>query len=841
METRMTAVVTPMEYRLTIEPDLDRFTFAGRMTLSAHADQPTDAIILDCAELAVWQCILRPHGSDENLITCPFTLDPANASLTIHLPGTRSGPLQLTVDYTGKINDRMAGFYRSRINADNAPDHIAVTQFQESDARCAFPCLDHPSQKAVFRVEMVIDRNLTAISNTEIQKITDLEDGRQRITFHPTPKMSTYLVFFGVGPFEIHTDTVDRRVRAVCLPGMGDQTAFGREFGRKALAYGEDYYAIGYPLTKLDLIAVPDFAFGAMENWGAITFRENLLLNVPGMTSREALGRICEVIAHEITHQWFGNLVTPEEWKYLWLNESFATYFGYGMVDHHYPEWEIWHQFVRTQTETALARDALKETFAIEMPGDAQVAITTSTAPIIYSKGGSILRQLEAWIGPDHFKAGLRRYLTDFAYGNAASHHLWESLSASSGMPVAGLMRNWVTQPGFPLITAERKNNTLTLVQQRFTYLPNDAAQTWMVPVTVTTYTADDMAETQTILLEKKQGSFSLPPNTTAYRINPGQTGFYHVCYNDADNRVRLGAMVKHRQLPPVDRWGLQNDLFALVKAGHLPMTTLLDMAENFFGELAYLPLASLDSHLFEALLVLRGKIRTRTARTAETLMNTALEAIGYLPVPDESHTTAMLRDQLFVHGALIGNPAVLNFLTDQFNAFLNGSTIAPDIFRGVMTAGAVAAGRPALEAMLRRFESSRVEHERMTLATALGCFNPWPLLEEALDYALEKVPDRIRFMPLVAAAGNPAAADRLWPWFDDNFSRFGRMHPLLFERVLAAFVPGPGLQDPDRTVAFCEHLKHQQPRLNDVLALSLERLQVNTGFRRREQSRQAD
>jgi aminopeptidase N len=197
----------------------------------------------------------------------------------------------------------------------------------------------------------------------------------------------------------------------------------------------------------MDLIAVPDFAFGAMENWGAITFRENLLLHVPGVTSREGESRICEVIAHEIAHQWFGNLVTPEDWKYLWLNESFATYFGYGMVDHHHPDWEVWHQFVRSQTETALARDALHETFAIEMPGGAQVAITTSTAPIIYSKGGSILRQLEAWIGPDHFKAGLRRYLTAFAYGSAASHHLWESLSAASGRPVDALMKNWVTPP----------------------------------------------------------------------------------------------------------------------------------------------------------------------------------------------------------------------------------------------------------------------------------------------------------------------------------------------------------------------------------------------------------
>jgi aminopeptidase N len=832
----MTAPITPQQYTLTIEPDLDRFTFAGRVTLDVTADQPTDTITLDCAELAIWGCRIQPEKLDDKPEECAFTLDPAKERLTIHLPGRLSGPIQLDIDYTGRINDRMAGFYRSRIIADKAPAYIAVTQFQESDARRAFPCLDHPAQKAVFTVAMVIDNNLTAISNTDIRTISDLGDGRRQVTFDPTPRMSTYLLFFGVGPFEIHTDTVDRRVRVVCLPGMGDQTAFGRTFGRQALAYGEDYYAIAYPLTKMDLIAVPDFAFGAMENWGAITFRENLLLNVPGVTSREAQARICEVIAHEITHQWFGNLVTPEQWKYLWLNESFATYFGFGMVDHHYPAWEIWHQFIRSQTETAMTRDALHETFAIEMPGDAQVAITTSTAPIIYSKGGSILRQLEAWIGPDHFKAGLRRYLTDFAYGCAASHHLWESLSAASGMPVAELMRNWVTQPGFPVITAERQNNTLTLHQHRFTYLPNDAAQTWLVPVSVVSYGPDGTADTQTIMLENEQTDLSLPPDTTTYKINPGQTGFYHVGYKDADNLARLGGMVNRHQLPPVDRWGLQNDLFALVKSGRASMATLLDMAGNYSGERSYLPLSSLDSHLFEAFLVLRGDIRTRTAQTATTLMNTALEAIGHLPAPDESQTTAMLRDQLFLHGALIGNPDILTFLADQFNAFVKGSPIAPDIFKGVMTAGAVSGGQPALDAMIQRLEASAVEHERMTLVGALGFFSQWAQLEKALAYALEKVPDRIRFMPLVAAAGNPAAADRLWPWFEENVARIAQMHPLLFERVVAAFVPGPGLLDPDRTRACCKDLLLTHPRLKDVIALSLERLAVNAGFRRREQ-----
>ena len=831
----MTAVITPTDYNIIIEPDLERFQFAGRMTMTAETRQPIDSINLDCAELAIWQCRVKTESAGDEPLDCPFSLDPARQKLTVHLPDPLSGAVALTVEYIGQINNRMAGFYRSRIRGGGTPDHIAVTQFQESDARRAFPCFDHPAQKAVFTITMIIPGELAAIANTGIDRLRVLADGRKEVLFHPTPKMSTYLLFFGVGPFEIHEDDEDPRVRTVCLPGMGDQTVFGRRFGRKALAYGEDYYAIDYPLDKMDLIAVPDFAFGAMENWGAITFRENLLLHVPGVTSREGESRICEVIAHEIAHQWFGNLVTPEDWKYLWLNESFATYFGYGMVDHHHPDWEVWHQFMRNQTETALTRDALHETFAIEMPGDVQVAITTSTAPIIYSKGGSILRQLEAWIGPDHFKAGLRRYLTDFAYGCAASHHLWESLAAVSGMPVDALMRNWVTQPGFPVITARKKGNRLTLNQRRFTYLPYDTNQTWMVPVTVVAYTLDGNANAQTLLLERVDTEFTLPPDTAAYKINPDQTGFYHTCYDEKENLTQLSRMVKDQTLSAMDRWGIQNDMFALVKAGIVPMARFLEMADNYITEQAYLPLSSLDSHLFEAYLVLCDDIRIRTAKTAEALTNAALNTLGHLPVADEVPTTAMLRDQLLVHGALFGNVEVIDFLADQFKAFLGGAIVPADIFRGVVTAGAAMGDENALDALIKRFEASSVEHERMILAGALGAFSGQQTLARALDYALDKIPDRIRFLPLVAAAGNPAANGHLWSWFETHLARMESMHPMLFERVVAAFVPGPGLEDVERTRAFCETLEQKQPRIKDVLALSLERLAVNAAFRERE------
>ena len=295
---------------------------------------------------------------------------------------------------------------------------MAVTQFEESHARMAFPCMDHPRFKATFDIEMVVDRDLTAISNGPV---LEGDACRQRQKTGPLPKNADHVhlpSFLGSRTVRVHRGQYgkDAGPRGAALPEAKQYGAFGLDFARKSLTYCENYYNIPYPLPKMDLIAIPDFAFGAMENWGAITFRENLLLHYPGVTSKAAEVRICEVIAHEIVHQWFGNLVSPSDWKYLWLNESFATYFGFGIVDHYHPEWHTWDQFLHEQTDTALSRDAHHETVPIEIPGGEHVIINASTAPIIYNKGGSILKQIEGYIGQDGFKKGLRNYLDKFQY-----------------------------------------------------------------------------------------------------------------------------------------------------------------------------------------------------------------------------------------------------------------------------------------------------------------------------------------------------------------------------------------------------------------------------------------
>ena len=822
-------VVRPIRYALLVEPDLVHFQFSGQVNIELESRQPVEQVVLNVLELAVWSCKLQINDKE---IPCAFQINPEKEELKIDLPETISGTFFLTIDYQGWINDKMAGFYRSTFETDGRKRYIAVTQFQESDARRAFPCMDHPSQKAVFDIKMIVDADLVALSNGQAVEEKPLAGGKKQVRFETTPPMSTYLLFFGVGEFHLTNHETDPRVRSVTLPGRDTNGGFGLEFGRNALEYCETYYQIPYALSKMDLIAVPDFAFGAMENWGAITFRENLILHYPEVTSKSGEMSICNVIAHEIAHQWFGNLVTPSDWKYLWLNESFATYFAYGVVDHFHPEWQVWDQFLLGQTVPAMGRDGLSDTCAIEIPGGEHVVINTSTAPIIYSKGSSILRVVQGYIGNDDLRKGLQHYLKTFEYANASSHNLWEALEETSGKPVTALMKSWIEQPGHPLVQAQRTGRDLTLTQKRFTYLENTCDQTWQIPVTLSVYYETGDSRRISILLEETSTRVDLGAACIAYKVNADQTGFYRVAYREPEDLAAIGQRIEGKDLSSKDRWGLQNDLFAQVQCGGTCIEDYLVFLNNYLNEDAYLPLSSIADNLFHAYLVFGGSRQEAIRSLGRSMHEKTLSAIGYFPVSDENPTTSLLRDQILWPAVLYGsNPAAV-FAADQFEALLQGKTIHPDILKSVLMAGALTGGTEILEWLIRRLESCDSEHERLQILTAMGCFRDLGLIKTALAYSLEKVPGRNRFIPMTAAAVNPYATGAMWQWFADHVDSLETLHPLLFERVIAGIVPVSGLSNPKDVNAFFSQYLYQKPHLEAVVRMSLERLEINHRMR---------
>jgi aminopeptidase N len=820
---------TPKNYQIHLIPDLTEFTFSGSVTLLAEAETAIEELRLNILDLTVISCAIR---AGDRFIDCEFDANNAKEELQILFPQKVQGTICIRVRYAGQINDKMAGFYRSQYASHGQTKHIAVTQFEESDARRAFPCMDHPVKKATFDIVMDIDTELVAISNGVVTSESPLANGKKRVIFEQTPKMSTYLVFFGVGEFEFTRDTKDPRVRVATLPGMKPYATFGLEFGRKALAFSENYYGIPYPLAKMDLIAIPDFAFGAMENWGAITFRENLLLHYSEVTSKSGEERIREVIAHEIAHQWFGNLVTPSDWKYLWLNESFATYFGYGVVDHYYPQWETWQQFLYGHTAGALSRDALMENFAIEIPGGEHVVINVSTAPIIYSKGGSILRQVEGYIGSDNFQKGLQSYLKTYAYANTASHHLWDSFEKVSNQPVGAMMKSWIEQAGFPLISVKKKGRRLELTQRRFTYLLNDSDQIWRVPVTIAFFSSRAQTERLTFLMDGAKHEIEIPDHTIAYKLNDRQTGFYIVDYRDAENLDALGRLVSDRSLAPEDRWGLQNDLFARCRSGKLSITDYLKFLTFYENEDAFLPLVSISNNLQHADLVLSESAKEKICAVVRPWFEKILGNIGYEPAADEKNTTANLREQLIWHAVRCGSQKTTEFARSQFAAMMQGQAGHPDLMKSIMQVGAFIGNDGSFEWLDRQFQSSKIEQERMNILVALGCFNQKALIQKSLQYILDEVPARNKFVPVVAMASNPYAIPLLWDWYVSNLEQIEQFHPMLYERVIAAIVPTAGMERPQEVKAFFDDYMQKTDKAADVIKLSLEKLEINLRMR---------
>ena len=821
--------INPINYKIHVEPDLTTLKFSGSTQISVEALKPVREITLNALELAFWGCKV---WIDRDFVECPFYVDTRKEEMRVFLPKEMTGRIILKITYLGEINDRMVGFYRSRYSAEGKEKYSAVTQFEESHARRAFPCLDHPVKKATFDIEMVIDEKLTAISNGPITEERRLGDRRKLIRFQQTPKMSTYLLFFSVGEFEFIEDAGEVLVRVGTMPGMTKHATFGLEFGRKALEFCEDCYGVKYTLPKLDLIAIRDFAAGAMENWGAITFRENLILHYSNITSKAGEQRICEVIAHEIAHQWFGNLVTPSDWKYLWLNESFATYLGYGVVTHYYPDWDMWDQFLHGQTDKALDRDALKETLPIELPGGEHFVINASTAPIIYNKGGSILRQIEGYIGEDTLKEGLRHYLKKHKYACASSRNLWEALEESSEKPITTMMKSWIEQPGFPIVEVKRDADKLFLTQKTFTYLPNESDQLWVIPVTVKIFYNNGDSKTTTTLLEDRNTSIDIGGNAVAYKVNYGQTGFYRVKYHEKGDLHELGKRLSSRELPPEDRWGLQNDLYAMVRRGDTSLDDYLEFLSSYENEEAFLPLISIAGNLFQAYLVLQGAQQRKVASFGRSFLENVLSNIGYEPHSEEKPTTSILRDHIMLHTVMYGSEDVAEFAHGKFFALMSGKDIHPDIMKSVMQIGAFSGNNETLTWFDERSRSSESEHERINILMALGSFKDKALIEEAREYILKEVPDRNKFIPIGCMASNPYAIPSMWQWYVSHVDTLEQFHPVHYERVIEAIVPVCGIGKGQQVKAFFEDYMRQKDKAKDVIKMSLERLEINSRMR---------
>ena len=836
---RLPKTVVPERYDLTLTPDLRAFTFAGQERVAVRVAEPVREIQLNALELEIQEASLTNEAGTR--LTGEVTLDEAAERATIALDGTAEpGAWTLDLKFTGILNDKLHGFYRS-IYRDDAGDEqvIATTQMEATDARRAFPCWDEPEHKAVFGITLVVDRELMAISNGGVVSETPTDDGKVAVRFADTIKMSTYLVALIVGRLEA-TEPVDvdgTPLRIVFVPGKRKLADYALEAGAFSLRFFADYYGIPYPSDKLDMIALPDFASGAMENLGAITYRETALLVDRETAARGDLERVADVIAHEIAHMWFGDLVTMRWWNGIWLNEAFATFMEMLAVDAFKPEWQRWTSFGLGRG-AALATDALKSTRPIEFPVGPPEQAQGMFDILTYEKGAAVLRMLEQYLGSTAFQRGIAAYLEEHKFANTETGDLWDAIEEASGEPARRIMDSWIFQGGFPLVSVEAApdGKGVTVSQRRFLYLPEGDGDSsrWQVPVMLRVGT-ERGAEARRLLLEGESATVELDRPADWVVANEGGHGFYRVRYS-SDLLRKLTATMQ-QDLSPIERFGLVSDTWASVVAG---LTSVPD-----FLHLAGLLAEERDRNVWVAVIgglqylnrMLEPADRPKLVRFVRELVGPAVERLGWSRAAGESELTSQLRGTLISTLGVLGeDPATRERAVDLHRAFLDDrQAVDRDVVPAVIGIVADSGGRAEYELFVERYKTAPTPQEEQRYLFGLAGFRQRELLQRTLDRTLtdevrtQNAPYLINSV-LHSLEGGDLAWSFVKQHWDELVERFPEnSHVRMLEGITALSTPELAA---DVVEFFNTHTVKQGAK---TLQQHLERLHVNVAFRQRE------
>ncbi|MGA7242878.1 MAG: M1 family metallopeptidase, partial [Terracidiphilus sp.] len=599
---RLPTTVRPQHYSLTLAPDLKAATFIGSETIDVMIAEPTGTITLNAHDLTFQSVKIEAAGKTQS---ASISLDKEKEQATFTVPEKLpAGKATLSIEYTGILNGELRGFYLSK----TARRNYAVTQFESTDARRAFPSFDEPAFKATYDISLIVDKGDTAISNGPI--VSDAPgpgEGKHTLKFLTTPKMSTYLVAFLVGDFQCSSGEQDGvAIRTCSTPDKVALTSYGVEVAKYVLHYYNTYFGIPYPLKKLDLIGLPDFEAGAMENFGAITYRETALLIDPKTASINAKTQVAIVIAHEMAHQWFGDLVTMQWWDNIWLNEGFATWMENKPVEAMHPEWKV-DQAVASGMDGTLNLDAQPTTRAIRARADTPAEIEQMFDGISYGKASDVLLSVENYVGPETFRKGVHNYLAAHLYGNATAEDFWNAQTATSHKPVDKIMESLIAQAGVPLLTfSQPQNGRVQVSQKRFYMTPSiqpDAAQKWTLPVCFKT--TDDKQDCQ--LLAPDTTSLAVPQGALFF-ANADGNGYYRTSYSPAD----YAALASHveNSLSPTERISLIGDEWAQVRANKATVGNYLDLVAAVKAD----PNSNVVSSALDGL----GAVSARIASTPE-------------------------------------------------------------------------------------------------------------------------------------------------------------------------------------------------------------------------------
>ena len=832
---RLPRTARPVRYDLTMGPDLHRRDFVGDVAIQLDVAASTAELVCNAKDLEITRAWVVSEDGSRNTATATF--DDASERVTLVCERTiPAGRSTLHIQFLGSLNDKLVGFYASTYTADDGSTKvIATTQMEATDARRAFPCWDEPDAKAVFAITLVVEAGLMAVSNMHELSSTTLASGKHSVRFADTPVMSSYLVCMVVGDLEA-TPAVDVGgipLRVIARPGRIAQAAFALEIGAFALTYFTDWYGIDYPGTKLDLIATPDFAFGAMENLGAVTFREALLLVDEKRASKPELQRIADVVAHEIAHMWFGDLVTMQWWNGLWLNEAFATFAEISCVAKFRPDWERWTSFALYRS-MAQQVDALHSTRPIEFPVISPADASGMFDVLTYEKGAAVLRMLEQYLGEEPFRLGVKHYLESHAFANAETTDLWDAIEESTGAPVRNLMDGWILQGGFPLVSVAATTtgsavSSMTLSQAPFTYLADAiGTTTWDIPVLYRSLGGPSAGTTGGALLGGAPLTVDLPAGSTGAVVNAGGHGFYRVRYDEA-LAATIGSVFD--RLAPVERYDVVADVWSAVLAGASPIASFVKLVQALPGErdpnvwsAALAGLRRLDAIALDA-------DRPKLQSLVRSLLGPIVEELGTLRGVGESPLISALRGSLTESlGTLGRDPSVGDRASAALARILaEDASIDADLAPALLTVAATNGDAATYDNIVAARGSASSPQTDLRLLHALGSFTQPSLIARSLEACLtDAVRSQDAPFAMLRMLGARSTAEQTWSFIRDRWEtivkRFPEVSlPRLLENisvltaeptateVAAFFAIGPGADFAKGKKAMDQHLERHE------------------------------
>lgn len=765
---RLPGTVVPEHYTLAFEPDLAKETFRGRESIRVTLTEPATSITLHAAEITFGEVTITAGGRTQ---TAKVTTDPKSETATFTVP-ERIGEGQATIhiSYSGVLNDQLRGFYISKANGRK----YAVSQMEATDARRAFPSFDEPIYKATYDISMTVPVGDTAISNGKVTSDTPgPQPGTHTLTFARTPRMSSYLVALLVGDFACREGaSAGVPIRICSTPDKRELTGFALEAAAQQLKFYNDYFGIKYPFGKLDIIGVPDFSAGAMENIGAITFRERLLLIDPATASISARKRVAGIISHEIAHQWFGDLVTMKWWDDIWLNEGFATWMANKPLAAWKPDWRV-DLDDAADTQGALGIDALKSTRAIRMKVETPEEINEVFDGIAYEKTAAVLRMIEKYVGPDAFRKGVASYLKKYSYSNAAGEDFWTEVARVTGKPVDRIMRSFVDQAGAPVLTVRStcsQNATqIELKVARFMGTPGSSAtpQTWTLPVALKAangqvkYELVDRAE-RTIKIDGCGATFA----------NADSRGYYFTDYT-ADTVGRFAKAPA--SLNAAERISLLGDEWWMVRAGRHDIDLYLDLAAGMANDETPVIAETIANRLE----LIGNDIADSTERARyqawiRARFGPALTALG-LPGPATDSDDRQYRRGILLHlvGVVGNDPPVQAAARELAQRYISDpksipSTLAPNVLQVAALGGDAA----LYQRYLDQLKTAGAEPERYyRYFTALSWFSDPALVKRTLELAVSpEVRSQDASTMLGALLVHPWSSDLAWEFTKERW-----------------------------------------------------------------------